>query len=119
MFIIIIIIIIIIIVIIIIIIIIITIIIYCIFLLLLSCLMPSLCVPKLTCMLNYFFFSSIYLIIQWYDGKPEAELFGKIVKVNIQCKGRQAAGESKQRDLCIVFKVNGYTRSNQCCKYIL
>lgn len=51
--------------------------------------------------------------LEWYDGTPEAELFGKIVKVNIQCEGRQA-GESKRRDLCIVFKVNGYTRSNQC-----
>ena len=86
-----------------------TIIIYCIFFLL-SCLIPSLCV----CV-----FPSIYLIIQWYDRKPEAELFGKIVKVNIQCQGRQVAGESKQRDLCIVFKVNGSTDSNQCRKYIL
>ena len=87
-----------------------TIIIYCIFFFLLSSLIPSLCV----CV-----FPSIYLIIQWYDRKPEAELFGKIVKVNIQCQGRQVAGESKQRDLCIVFKVNGSTRSNQCRKYIL
>ena len=70
-------------------------------------------------MLNFSFFSSIFLIIQWHDGKPEAELFGKIVKVNIQCEGSIAAGESKQRDLCIVFKVNGSTHSNQCRKYIL
>ena len=69
-------------------------------------------------MLDYSFFSSIFLIIQWHGGKPEAELFGKIVKVNIQCEGRQA-GESKRRDLCIVFKVNGSTHSNQCRKYIL
>lgn len=52
--------------------------------------------------------------LEWHDGKPEAELFGKIVKVNIQCEGSIAAGESKQRDLCIVFKVNGSTHSNQC-----
>ena len=68
-------------------------------------------------MLNYSFFSSIYLLIQWYDGKPEAELFGKIVKVSVQCK-RSQAGASMLRDLCIVFKVMGYTHRNQCRKYI-
>ena len=80
---------------------------------------PSLCVlcaAKL--MLNHSYLFTLSLLIQWDNINPEAELFGKIVRVNIQCKRKQT-GDTKLREWCIVFKVKGFARINQCRKYIL
>lgn len=80
---------------------------------------PSLCVlcaAKL--MLNHSYLFILSLLIQWDNINPEAELFGKIVRVNIQCKRKQT-GDIKRREWCIVFKVKGFAHINQCRKYIL
>ena len=75
-----------------------------------------LCAAKL--MLNHSYLFILSLLIQWDNIKPEAELFGKIVRVNIQCKQTQAS-DTKLRESCIVFKVKGLAPINQCRKYIL
>lgn len=75
-----------------------------------------LCAAKL--MLNHSYLFILSLLIQWDNINPEAELFGKIVRVNIQCKRKQT-GDIKRREWCIVFKVKGFAHINQCRKYIL
>ena len=69
-------------------------------------------------MLNHSYLFILSLLIQWDNIKAEAELFGKIVRVNIQCKRKQT-GDVKLREWCIVFKVKGFAGINQCRKYIL
>lgn len=76
-----------------------------------------LCAAKLMLNLSYLAFI-LSLLIQWDNIKPEAELFGKIVRVNIQCTQTQT-GDTKLREWCIVFKVKGFAHINQCRKYIL
>ena len=48
------------------------------------------------------------LPIQWNDKQPVSALFGKIVKVSIECTLAESDGKPKApRKFCIVFKIRG------------
>lgn len=51
--------------------------------------------------------------LQW-NGKPVAELFGKVVKVDVQCQKTRGRGSDTLKKLCIMFKVKGSSTNLPC-----
>ncbi|XP_015762330.1 PREDICTED: uncharacterized protein LOC107341430 isoform X2 [Acropora digitifera] len=51
--------------------------------------------------------------LEWNNGQPEAALFGKIVKVQIECEEKEEErSNSNSEPLCIVFKVHGFSETS-------
>lgn len=52
--------------------------------------------------------------LRWTAGKPVAELFGKVVKVDVQCQKTRGQDGDTLKKHCIMFKVKGSSTNLPC-----